>query len=274
MKLVPLLKYEYLKTMRSRLLFLLVFLPMAYSLYVLHYGLSAPESEIKVAVSHYIVFRILTDMFSLVPFAVSLSLAYLVHQTDVSGDHVIFLIGVGRRVDVALSKVIYTLLVSAVVGVITVVFGVIGGLLKNNLGDIRVTLLYAPASILSIAAPALLYSVLMLIFGKYALIGLLAPFLLSISSYLVFLTGDMPAVGYCSLFPVNLLLLNYCIMLFYKAGSERLTLNLSITQSVSGRITLPLTVEEIVIYTMISLALYIAVCTIMIMLIYKHKDFR
>ena len=269
MKLAAYLKYEYTKLKNNKLIVLFPFI-ILYLLYILYYGVS--NGHPGEPLSYFVIHHAMTNLYSIIPFTLAYALAYLIYYYDLSHKYIIFLINGNRRMETIISKIVFTFIASLAVSAIIVGTGLIGGIFYNSLGSANVIALYFVTCIISILAEALLFGVFMSIFDKYMIIGLLLPFILYITTGTIFISVKLPSFLYYSIIHINILLANIYIPYYFTSGSENAMLQIAFSNTMKGTIKLHLTISELVLYSLVSLLLYILLLSIILIYIYKNKS--
>ncbi len=263
------LKYEALKSVRSKTFMLIVLIPALYSAFLLY------EVVLKINSSTPPVYRILhltfSNLFLIVPYSISFLIAYLIFFVDNNQKYLEYLVVLYERKNVAIAKIFYSLVLSFTSIIFPFFIGAIYGLYIGNIGSFNVTAFYLASIWLGILTQSLLFGLIMISSNKYITLGTLLPFAIYLFSGILFLTAALPGIFYTAIIPTNMLLMIVYAEPYFINSSDQATLQFS-SPFVNGQWDLGMTVLQVVRYSLGFSLIWIILLSVSIVIVIKKKD--
>jgi ABC-type transport system involved in multi-copper enzyme maturation permease subunit len=215
----------------------------------------------------------LTDLYVLVPFAVSYLVANLVYQYDFVHKYDQFLFSAPiKRWKVLLAKQVSIVLLSLVSVIIPFLFGVVGEAYYQTSTGIGVSLLYLVAAIIGILSQSSLYGFVQTVARKRAMIGTTLPFILYLGTGMLFITGIVGGITLALIPPINILFLGVFIPSYFTAPNTEATMQIMLGKSGGSTLDFGVTIGGLVTVSLISNLLIFSVATIATYIVFKRTD--
>jgi ABC-type transport system involved in multi-copper enzyme maturation permease subunit len=262
--------YEFKKSRRTSSLNLILLVSALFSVFVL---LGEYSKALGEPVLQFVMHHTLTDLYVIVPFAVSYLVANLVYQYDFTHKQDQFLFSSPiRRWKILLAKQVTILLLSLVAVIIPFLFGVVGEAYYGTSTSIGVSVLYLAAAVIGILSQSSLYGFIQTVARRKAMIGTTLPFILYVGTGMLFITGVAGGITLALIPPINILFLGVFIPSYFTTPNTEATMQIGLGKAGASTLDFGVTIGGLVTVSLISNLLIFLVATLATYIVFKRSD--